>query len=400
MKINGHRVEPAEIERALLDHPRVREAHATMVEAPGGRDELVAYVAVRDAVELWPSIAEFHVYDELVYRAMADDERRNASYRAAFARQLAGRTVLEIGPGAEAVLSRMAIAAGARKVYAVELSPDAAERARARLRAEGLDDRVLVLTGDIATVALPEKADVCISEIVGSIGGSEGSAVLIEASRRWLHDGSAQIPARSITRIAGLSLDGLKQDLAFPEAAAGYVDRIFAQQGRRFDLRLCLKHLPASRIVTGTDVLEDLDYRAPLATSSRHAIRLPVEIAGRIDALLVWLHLVVDADHPEEAVDILESDASWLPICLALDAPSPVMEPGDAVEAVVTRSLSANGLNPDFTVTGSFMRGASRLPSSSWIRRTWRLASAQDRCIAPRSTMRAGHARRCPWPTD
>jgi amino acid adenylation domain-containing protein/non-ribosomal peptide synthase protein (TIGR01720 family) len=359
VKIRGYRIEPAEIEQTLLRHPLVRAAHVAASEAPGGQAELVAWVALRDAPELWPSIAEFFVYDELAYGAMAGDERRNASYRAAFARRLPGRTVLEIGPGAEAVLSRIAIAAGARKVYAVEIAPAAAERARARLAAEGLADRVEVITGDIATAVLPEPADVCISEIVGSIGGSEGAAVLIEASRRWLRDPAAQIPARSLTRVAGVSLAGL--DLAFPEAAAGYVARIFAQQGGPFDLRLCLKNPPAERIVTSADVLEDLDYRAALATQSCHDIRLAVTAPGRIDGFLAWLHLIVDAEHPEEAVDILQSTASWLPVYLPLAEPSPPLAPGDGVVATVVRRLSTNGLNPDFRIEGAFRRGAAVL---------------------------------------
>jgi amino acid adenylation domain-containing protein/non-ribosomal peptide synthase protein (TIGR01720 family) len=356
VKLRGHRVEPAEVAQALRAHPLVREAHVAPLRAPGGQTELAAYVVLRDAVEFWPSIAEFFVYDDLAYGAMAGDETRNAAYRAAFARHLPGRIVLEVGPGAEAVLSRMAIAAGARKVYAVEINPIVADQARARLRREGLEGRVEVITGDIMTVALPEKADICISEIVGAIGGAEGSAILIEATRRWLKDPAAQIPARSLTRIAGVSLDGLGESLGFPEPAAAYAERIFAQEGRRFDLRLCLKNLPLDRIVTGADVLEDLDYRATLAPAARHAIRLPVTAEGRIDALLAWLHLVVDAGHPDEAVDILHSRGSWLPVVLPLDAPSPVLQRGDDVVAVVTRQPCANGLNPDFRIEGSFRR--------------------------------------------
>ncbi|MDB5370316.1 MAG: hypothetical protein JWP20_1874 [Roseomonas sp.] len=372
VKLRGHRVEPAEIAQALQRHPLVREAHVAPLRAPGGQTELAAHVVLRDAVELWPSIAEFFVYDDLAYGAMAGDETRNAAYRAAFARHLPGRTVLEIGPGAEAVLSRMAIAAGASKVYAVEINPVIAEQARARLRAEGLADRVEVITGDITTVTLPVRADVCISEIVGAIGGAEGSAILIEASRRWLRDPTAQIPARSLTRIAGVSLGGLAEELAFPAAAAAYVDRIFEQAGRRFDLRLCVKNLPAERILTGADVLEDLDYRAPLAAEACHEIRLDVTTPGSIDGFLVWLHLIVDAGHPGEAVDILHSKGSWLPVLIPLDVASPELRPGDSVVATVTRTLSENRLNPDFRIVGGFYRDGVEL--AGFDVRSWHVA--------------------------
>ncbi|HEY4172100.1 MAG TPA: amino acid adenylation domain-containing protein [Rhodopila sp.] len=357
VKIRGHRIEPAEVEQTLLRHDLVREARVGPLRAPGGQTELAAWVALREPVELWPSIAEFFVYDDLAYGAMAGDEQRNAAYRAAFARHLPGKIALEIGPGAEAVLTRMAVEAGARKVYAVEISPEVAEKARARVAQAGMADRVEIITGDITRITLPELADICISEIVGSIGGSEGSAVLIEASRRWLRDPTAQLPARSLTRLAGVALGDRLDTLGFPDTAVAYVAPIFAQQGSPFDLRLCLKNLPQDAVVTSTDVLEDLDYRQELTTESRHDIRLDVTAPGRIDGLLAWLRLIVDADHPEQAIDIMDSVASWLPVYLPLAETSPPLLQGDTIVATVTRTLSANGINPDFHIEGTFRRG-------------------------------------------
>jgi len=60
-------------------------------------------------------------------------------------------------------------------------------------------------------------------------------------------------------------------------------------------------------------------------------------------------------------VDILDSTASWLPVLLPLAEPSPELARGDAVVATVTRSLSANDLNPDFRIEGSFRRGGAVL---------------------------------------
>ena len=355
VKVRGYRIEPAEVERALLLHPQIREAHVTTFEA-GGHKDLVAYVSTRDTIELWPSIAEFYVYDDIVYGAMAKDERRNRSYRAAFECHLAGKTVLEIGPGPEAVLSRMCIAAGARKVYAVELSQATAERARARVAECGLADRIEVIHGDITQVELPETADYCVSEIVGSIGGSEGAAILIDHTRRWLKDPRCQIPERSITKIAGISLDGHSLDLQFPEIAAHYVERIFEQVGEPFDLRLCMKNLPLECIVTTEDIFEDLDFREVAVREESHQVRLRVTRAGTLHGLLVWLHLVLDCSHPEEAVDILESNASWLPVYFPLKEPIADLRPGDQLTATITRTLAPNKLNPEFLVEGTVTR--------------------------------------------
>ena len=181
--------------------------------------------------------------------------------------------------------------------------------------------------------------------------------MLIEASKRLLREPTAQIPARSVTRIACVSLSDLDPDLAFSDLAAGYVERIFEAEGRSFDLRLCLKNLPDGAVVTTSDVFEDLNYRAQLDSASQHTIRLTVDADGTVDGFLVWLHLIVDAEHPEEAVDILDSKGSWLPVFLPLDVPLTALTACYTIVAEIDRSLCANRLNPDFRITGSVTRG-------------------------------------------
>ncbi|WP_299818450.1 non-ribosomal peptide synthetase [uncultured Roseibium sp.] len=349
IKLRGYRVERGEIEAALSAHPSVAQAH---VPVPKEGQPLLAYAVRRDPVEVWPSIAEFFVYDTLAYGAMAGDTRRNLSYRAAMARQVAGKVVLEIGPGAEAVLTRMCVEAGARKVYSVEIDPVTADKARARIQAAGMQDRVEIITGDIMSVALPELADILVAEIVGSIGGSEAAAYLVNHAHGLMRTPQCQIPSRSVTRLAGVDLSGLIEGPGFAPAAAAYVERIFEQVGRPFDLRLCLKNLPHDRLLTSHDVLEDLNFRRPMDLENEHRIRLEVNAPGRIDGLLAWLHLIVDADHPDEAVDILENPSSWLPVILPLDTPLEDLKAGEVLEGTVTRTVSANGRNPDFVIEG------------------------------------------------
>jgi non-ribosomal peptide synthase protein (TIGR01720 family) len=354
VKVRGYRVEPSEVENALLRHPSVKAAH---VAAEG---DLLAYVSTRQSIELWPSIAEFFVYDDIVYGAMARDEKRNRSYRAALERKVRGKVVLEIGPGSEAVLTRMCLDAGACKVYAIEISPDTAARARAKLQSLGLADRAEVIHADIVDVTLPELADCCVSEIVGSIGGSEGAAMLINSARRLMKDPRCQTPARGVTRIAGIGFDGHRLDLHFSEVAARYVERIFRQAGAAFDLRLCLKNLPGECILTTGDVFEDLDFREPVPMEGSHPIRLRVTRDGRLDGFLVWLRLTMDADYPAEAIDILESKGSWLPVYFPLAAPIAAIE-GDEVQASVVRRLASNRRNPEYLLDGWLVRDGRRV---------------------------------------
>jgi acyl-CoA synthetase (AMP-forming)/AMP-acid ligase II/aryl carrier-like protein len=355
VKISGFRIEPMEVEHALRGCADVADGVVVPVARADGSLALAAYYSSAPRVELWPSVAEFYVYDDVVYSSMANDVERNRRYSGAFSAHLKGKVVLDIGTGPFAILSRLAIEAGAARVYAVDLLESTAEKARQTVERLGLADRITVLHGDARTIELPELADVCISEIVGAIGGSEGAADIINHARRLLKNPAAMLPQRSVTRLAAVNLPAGSFDWGFPEVAAHYVERIFSDIGRPFDLRLCVKNLPAQAIVSTVGVLEDLDYTQPMALEATHMDELVIERPGPVTGLLAWLQLHVDADH---VVDILENPASWLPVYIPLDLGEVTFEPGDRLQLAVHRTLAHNGFNPDFHLNG-FVQCAS-----------------------------------------
>ena len=58
-----------------------------------GRIRLVACVVpTSEPPELWPSVGDYGVYDELLYYALTHDERRNEAYRAAIGPAVPGRS--------------------------------------------------------------------------------------------------------------------------------------------------------------------------------------------------------------------------------------------------------------------------------------------------------------------
>jgi amino acid adenylation domain-containing protein len=363
-KVRGYRIEPGEIERALAQHPGVAAAHVA-VRGDGTDARLVANVVGETgtetpaggppapAMELWPSIAEFLVYDEALYGAMTHDVVRNQAYRAALAEVVDGRVVVDIGTGPELVLARLCLEAGARKVYAVELLERTFRQARQVAAELGLDDRIEVLHADARTVELPEPCDVSVSEIVGAIGGSEGAAVIINDTRRLLRPDAAVVPARSVTRIAGVTLpDALVARPAFTPMAAEYVEQIFREVGRPFDLRVCVRGVGPDDLVTGADVFEDLDYTRPVPLEERPAIALDVHRAARLDGFLVWLTLDTGTGAP---LDTLADRHCWIPVFVPWPGDAPTVHPGDAVRATVERTLG-DGLHPDFLVVGELVR--------------------------------------------
>ena len=313
VKIRGHRVELGEVQTLMQQAPGVREAAVIAYKRDDRSSTLAGYYTVARQLELWPSIAEFYVYDDIVYTSMERDEYRNQRYRTAFKRHLKDKVVVDVGTGPSAVLARMALEAGARHVYAVELLEETFQKARSFIASQGLADRISVIHGDARSVQLPEPADWCISEIVGAIGGAEGAAVIIDQARRLLKNPGNMLPKRSVTKIAGCAIPDGSFRWGFSEIAASYVERIFAQVGRPFDLRLCVKNVASNHLLTGAATFEGLDYSVPGAIESRHEIELKVSAAGTITGFLVWLTLEVDEG---EVVDILESQSSWLPVYL------------------------------------------------------------------------------------
>ena len=366
VKVRGYRIELGEIESALLDQPGVAQAAARALSDEKEDQRLVAYVvpdqhngggAAHQGLELWPSTAEFFIYDDLLYHAMTHDERRNESYRRALGALARDRVVLDIGTGPEALLARMALEAGARKVYAVELLKSTYRLATQCIERLDLQDRIHVLHGDIRSVRLPEPVEVCVSEIVGPIGGVEGAALLINSARRLLIADGLMIPARSRTKIAALSLpNSFTEQPAFSELTAPYVQSIFDQVGYRFDLRLCLKNLQPAHVVSSADIFEDLDFRNPVPLEESHQIELAITRDCQIQGFVVWLTLET---FPGEQIDILANEHCWLPVFLPVFDPAQDVHRGDVIRARVIRTLCDNRLNPDFRVVGAVERAGS-----------------------------------------
>jgi amino acid adenylation domain-containing protein len=353
VKVRGFRIELGDVESALRGDGSLREA---AVIAEGER--LIAYVVprARPAAEWWPSIAEYFVYDELAYHAMTSDELRNESYRAAIRHKVRGKVVVEVGTGPEALLSRFCADAGARKVYAIELLPDTHAKASQRVRELGLADRIEVILGDATQIELPERAEVCVSEIVGAIGGCEGAAVIMNRVRHLLTDDAAMIPERSTTLYAPVQLPAeLIEELAFGPLAARYVEKIFAEVGHPFDLRLCVRGLDRGHLLGQPQLFEDLDFRGAVEPEVRHQASHRIDRAGRLDGFLVWLTLDTGGG---ETIDILEHEHCWLPVFLPLFDRGVEVSAGDRIESLSGAVLPRDGRtpHPDYFLEGSVHR--------------------------------------------
>jgi len=132
--------------------------------------------------------------DPVEHARMLHDERRTGDYLAALAAAVRpGDVVLDIGTGS-GVLAVAAARAGARRVYAVEAT-DIAAVAEQVFVANGVQDRVTLVSGWSRQIELPEPADLLVSEIIGSEPLEEEILeTTLDARRRLLKPGARLIP--------------------------------------------------------------------------------------------------------------------------------------------------------------------------------------------------------------
>jgi amino acid adenylation domain-containing protein len=371
VKVRGYRVEPGEIDATLATHPSVLESVTIVGEDPSGDKQLVSYlvlksdsvtaqrpaeggVEVSSAPELWPSVSEFFVYDEALYYAMTNDEQRNKSYQIAVEQSVRDKVVIDIGTGKDLILARLCIEAGARKVYAIELLDTTYQLAKDCLERLGLQNKIILIHGDATKVQLPEKADVCISELVGAIGGSEGVVPIINDAWRFLKEDGVMIPQRSLTKIAAVTVpDELHDAPSFGAMQQYYVDKVFEQIGYKFDLRLCIKDFPPANLISNTDVFEDLDFTGPINPEYERAVSFEINRRARLDGFLVWLTLHTT---PGVEIDILNHRHCWVPVYFPIFHPGIEVEEGDRIEAVCSGRPCSNNLNPDYRISGRLIR--------------------------------------------
>jgi len=150
------------------------------------------------------------------FGAMISDSARFKAYTEAISRCVRpGDVVLEIGCG-PAVFSLLACRAGAKRVYAIE-TEDIIDVARQIAFANEFADRIRFFQSDSRKTELPERVDVIVSDIRGTLPLFEGAvASLRDARQRLLSADGVMIPRREVLRAAIIEAGKVYSSLTSP----------------------------------------------------------------------------------------------------------------------------------------------------------------------------------------
>ncbi|CAJ1963401.1 unnamed protein product [Sphenostylis stenocarpa] len=210
----------------------------------------------------------FHYYGQLLHQQnMLQDYVRTGTYYAAVIENrtdFIGRVVVDVGAGS-GILSLFAAQAGAKHVYAVEAS-EMAEYAQKLIAGNPiLSQRITVIKGKVEDVELPEKADILISEPMGTLLVNERMLESYVIARdRFLTPNGKMFPSVGRIHMAPFSDEYLFVEIANKA--------LFWQQQNYYGVDLTPLHGTAFQGYFSQPVVDAFDPRLLIAAPMFHVI--------------------------------------------------------------------------------------------------------------------------------
>lgn len=252
---------------------------------------------------------------------LRDDVRTEAYERALVKAIRPGDVVVDVGAGT-GLLSMMACRAGAARVYALE-ETGIIDLAKTLVRNNGYADRVILMKGNSGRLELPERADVVVSETIGSFVFSEDILETMEDARlRFLRPGGILIPWKIAIRMT--PVESWREGAGFLERPVRGLDYRAAAGLLKHDTATAARTVGRADMLDEARTLYEIDFRAG---GGVHDFERTLEFRARRDGV-VHGFLGTWSARLHDDVDLLcEPDApamSWHPLLFPLPAGLPV----------------------------------------------------------------------------
>ncbi|KAI4378854.1 hypothetical protein MLD38_016278 [Melastoma candidum] len=231
------------------------------------------------------------------------------------------------------------------KVYAVEKNPNAIVTLHSLLKLEGWENSVNIVSSDMRHWDAPEKADILVSELLGSFGDNELSPECLDGAQRFLKEDGISIPSSYTSFIQPVTASKLYNDVKL------HKDVVHFETAYVVKLHSVARLAPTQPVFTFTHPnrltnksnqrFKRLQFQLPTDMGSA----LVHGFAGYFDAVLYGdVHLGI------EPLTATPNMFSWFPIFFPLRTPVCVQS-GGSLESMFWRCVGSNKVWYEWCVT-------------------------------------------------
>ncbi len=366
VKIHGHRIELGEIEATLARCPGVVDAAVTVREDQPGQPRLVAYVVAESGnVQhpehsegtpwLSPAIHEY-TYDLAPITPRAKQETKAHPFYQAIVKGVQDKTILLVGTNQENLVLKACVEGGAKRVYVAETTTDAYARTMRLVQGSNFQQVTPFQLGD-EVPPLENQIDICISDLLGDIGGSKGLETCLQQLRTVTQPETNFYPQSCTTYLSAVELpESLRQRTEFDGTAYEDVRRIFAATRYPFDLRVRVHQLPPESLISEESIFEQITCSAPRVDTkavAEHQFQLTISRPAKLCGFVLTVKLYGDMSGDGQFDCCYEADA---PMFVPVFMPGLQVESGDRIEGRCVRRLSTeDGRHMDYTLEGHLL---------------------------------------------
>ncbi|XP_062164136.1 protein arginine N-methyltransferase 1.5 isoform X1 [Alnus glutinosa] len=231
------------------------------------------------------------------------------------------------------------------KIYAVEKNPNAVVTLHSLVKLEGWENIVTIVSSDMRYWDAPVKADILVSELLGSFGDNELSPECLDGAQRFLKDDGISIPSSYTSFIQPITASKLYNDVK------SHKDVVHFETAYVVKLHNVARLAPSQPVFTFThpnrstkksnERYKKLQFEIPSETGSS----MVHGFAGYFDAILYKdIHLGIE---PTTATPNM---FSWFSIFFPLRTPV-VVHPGSSLEVHFWRCCGPNRVWYEWCVT-------------------------------------------------
>jgi amino acid adenylation domain-containing protein len=369
VKIRGHRIELGEIEATLERCPGITEAVVTIREDEAGQERLVAYVTAKAASleapqpaqqATWfsPAIHDY-VYDRSPLTLQGQNETEAHPYYREITENVRGKTILIVCTDQEKLLLRACLEGSAKRVYVAEYSADAFASTRRFVQRRNLVQVIpFLLGGEVPDIpASSNGVDICMSDLVGDIGGSKRLDVFLQQLKKLIDAETIIFPQSCITYLSAVELpESLRERAEFCGAPYQDACQIFAAAGYPFDVKVRLHQLPPASLISGESIFEQVTTSAPRLGSDKtteHQIQLTISRQATLCGFVLTPKLY---GHMAKLGHLKCCFAADAPVFLPIFVGGVQVERGDRIEGrCIARPSIENPLHMDYRLEGRIL---------------------------------------------